>query len=417
MENKYCVIVDGYSTGNLLPAEFKARGFSPIHVQSTPVIWPLLTLTYRPQDYERRLAFAGDLGPLLLELTPLRPACVVPGTETGVELADQLSEALGAASNGTRMSEARRNKFLMIEAVRKAGLKTARQIKSRDVGEILRWAADGGLTKVVVKPLKSAGTDSVAVCASPGEIESACRRILGQTNQLGLMNEDVLCQEFLEGTEYAIDAVSRCGQAHITAIWRYHKIAVDNSPFIERDELVSCTDWAGSTLCEYVRNVLKALEIEHGPSHTEVMMTQGGPALVEIGARLNGLTAPGLYERCVGYGQLDMTADCFLNPERFREKSVSPYELKQHALSIALISEREGTVKSVPGEELLRELASFSELRMRAKPGYRLKRSIDFYTVPGFVILVHPDNNVIQADLARIRAFEKEGRLYELEAQ
>jgi len=43
------------------------------------------------------------------------------GTETGVELADQLSELLGLRSNGTSLSEERRNKYAMGEAVRRAG--------------------------------------------------------------------------------------------------------------------------------------------------------------------------------------------------------------------------------------------------------------------------------------------------------
>jgi len=46
---------------------------------------------------------------------------VLAGAETGVELADQLSELLGLRSNGTGHSEERRNKFAMGEAVRHAG--------------------------------------------------------------------------------------------------------------------------------------------------------------------------------------------------------------------------------------------------------------------------------------------------------
>ena len=48
-------------------------------------------------------------------------AAVLAGTETGVELADQLSETLGLRSNGTKLSEERRNKYAMGEAVRAAG--------------------------------------------------------------------------------------------------------------------------------------------------------------------------------------------------------------------------------------------------------------------------------------------------------
>ena len=412
----YCVVVDGYSAGNFLPAEFRERGYAAIHVQSTPVIWPILTLTYRPADYAHHFAFDGDLAPLVAQLAPFAPVCVMPGTETGVELADQLAAALGTPANGLATSPARRDKFQMIERVGAAGLKVARQHRATSTDDVLAWVRAGGFGRVVVKPLKSAGTDSVAICEGEDDVRRACEAILGKTNQLGLANDAVLVQEFLHGTEYALDAVSLDGRAHFTAIWRYHKVTVNGVAFVyDRDELVPCTDAAGEALCAYTRQVLEALEVRHGPSHTEVMLTPEGPALVETGTRLNGITTPALHARCVGYGQLDLTADCYVDHPAFERKARAPYQLREYALSISLISEQQGTVKSVPGEALVRTLPSFDEARFRAKPGYQLRRTIDFYTHPGFVMLIHPDRAVLASDLANLRAMEKAGELYELE--
>ena len=58
---------------------------------------------------------------------------------------------------------------------------------------------------------------------------------------------------------------------------------------------------------------------------------------------------------------------------------------------------------------------SFNEVRFRAKPGYQLKQTIDFYTHPGFVMLIHPERGVLLEDLARLRAWERAGAMYELE--
>ena len=52
----------------------------------------------------------------------LNVRAVFAGAETGVELADQLSEAMNLRTNGTAHSEERRNKFAMGEAVRNAGI-------------------------------------------------------------------------------------------------------------------------------------------------------------------------------------------------------------------------------------------------------------------------------------------------------
>jgi len=52
---------------------------------------------------------------------PFRLLAVIPGAETGVELADQLSFHLGLRTNGIEKSLARRNKYIMGETVRDAG--------------------------------------------------------------------------------------------------------------------------------------------------------------------------------------------------------------------------------------------------------------------------------------------------------
>ncbi|RLO02537.1 hypothetical protein DYB28_014099, partial [Aphanomyces astaci] len=49
------------------------------------------------------------------------------GAEPGVRLADSLSEALGVRTNGSAGSAARRNKFVMGETIRKAGLRAVKQ--------------------------------------------------------------------------------------------------------------------------------------------------------------------------------------------------------------------------------------------------------------------------------------------------
>jgi len=52
-----------------------------------------------------------------LEALPFHIVALIPGAETGVELADRLSEKLGLRSNGEKGSEARRNKYVMGEKV------------------------------------------------------------------------------------------------------------------------------------------------------------------------------------------------------------------------------------------------------------------------------------------------------------
>ena len=58
------------------------------------------------------------------------------GAETGVELADRLSNRLGLRSNGEDLSLARRNKYIMGETVRASGVRAVKQQLCTTLGEL-----------------------------------------------------------------------------------------------------------------------------------------------------------------------------------------------------------------------------------------------------------------------------------------
>ena len=84
---------------------------------------------------------------------PIR--AILPGAETGVELADQLSHRLGLRSNGIAKSLARRNKYHMGEQVRSAGVRAVTQamcVTEEEVKKFIR-SLPGKNSRSVVKPL------------------------------------------------------------------------------------------------------------------------------------------------------------------------------------------------------------------------------------------------------------------------
>lgn len=412
---KNIIVVDGYSSGNLHAPEYRARGFASFHVQSTPVIWPSMAPSFRPVDYEGNYPFDGRMPALVDWARALSPQAVVAGTETGVELADRLSEALGLAnSNGTRKSAARRDKYLMIEACRAAGLRVARQIRASEWEEIEAWLAREGLKKFVVKPIKSAWTDQVAICETLDAGKAAFAAICGGTNKLGLKNEAVLVQEFLSGTEYIVNSVSCAGKHAFTGLWRYVKISMHGHDCIyDRVILLPSAGKVESGMQAYVARVLDALEIKYGPAHAEVMWCQEGPVLVEIGARLDGVTVPDLDRAAVGLSGLDLALDCYVDPASFARQSASPYSLRRHAQNVYLFAHARGKVKSIPGEAALRALPSFFRLRLKAEIGSEIEPTTSFFNCPGFVHLMHEDPAVLEQDYRTIRALERDG-IFEL---
>ena len=64
---------------------------------------------------------------------------ILPGAETGVLLADQLAEKFGTRTNPLYLSTARRNKYVMGETIRKAGVRAVKQTIARHWSEAAKF--------------------------------------------------------------------------------------------------------------------------------------------------------------------------------------------------------------------------------------------------------------------------------------
>lgn len=254
-----------------------------------------------------------------LEALPFNVLAVIPGAETGVELADELSARLNLRTNGTEGSIARRNKYFMGEKVRKAGVRAVQQARCTTIAEVKEFISklEDPQNKCVVKPVQSAGSDDVFLCDGVDEAITAFERIYGTKNGLGLDNDCVLVQEFLQGKEYVVDKVSRDGVHKLVGIWQYEKRKVNGANFVYFGMRLKPADTElAQVMVKYADEVLDALGIMQGPSHMEVMVNtiQEGdkvvykPCLVEVGARCQGGegTWLGMAKECVGYTQVGL---------------------------------------------------------------------------------------------------------------
>jgi biotin carboxylase len=407
---KICAIVDAYSSGNLLARAFRKRGFRSVHIQSSPGILPIDRHSYRPQDFIGTIVHKGDLGRTLEEIRAYHPSILIPGAEGGVEFADRLSQELGMATNGTSLSAARRDKYLMTRAVQSHGLRSAPSFSSADLGKILAWIEKNSGYPVVVKPQKSAGTDHVTLCRSQEEVKEAFDGLIGKQDRLGHINHEVLVQFFLKGDEYIVNTVSTGGRHFVTDIWRSRKARANGRDFVyDNVELLDPEGTAHPDLEKYVFGVLDALGIKHGPAHSEVMVTSEGPVLLEVGARLCGGNVHQLSAECLGVDQVTATCDAYIDPEKLIRTGQTPRRLRKHARIVSLISNEEGGVSSIPGLEKVRRLKSFHGSYMALKANEELEKTVDIFTCPGDIALVHEDAQVVIDDYRRIRDLEKSG--------
>ncbi|MFI5706504.1 ATP-grasp domain-containing protein [Kribbella sp. NPDC051620] len=414
MSRQVAVVVDGYAMGKYLPTAFAAHGIDVVHVQSTPSWMKRLT----PPDlgpYRANVPWT-DEEDVAARLRQHRLIAVVPGIEPGVPAADRLSELLGLPTNGSALSAARRNKYLMIERLREAGLRCADQVLADSVDKVVAWARARDDYPVVVKPLTSASTDGVSICHNDDDVAQAAKDVLSSSTIFDAVNTHVLAQSFLEGDEYIVDTVSRDGRHYVCGVWRMDKIFLGpNKKIYGRDVLIDPDTELVARLDAYTRDVLDALGITHGPGHAEVMMTSQGPALVEIGARMDGHLHVDFHQRCLGHDQAQLTALAYADPERFiATYADGRYRKHQEAILFSAHSARTGHVEGLEPATVqeIENLPSLQLLTPLLRPGSTITPTVDQTVIPFRAYLAGDEWQQVEKDYLRIE--ELQDRLYRI---
>ncbi|KAL7527362.1 hypothetical protein ACHAXR_001915, partial [Thalassiosira sp. AJA248-18] len=341
----------------------------------------------------------------------------IAGGEAGVDMADLLSEKLGVLTNGAQGDFAnRRDKEVQQDLVRKAGLRSVRQACGKTFEEVEEFL-NTETFPVVLKPTDSAGSDGVKLCHTMEEAKEHFEHLLTHEAVNGGYNEQVLCQEFLRGKEYVVDHVSRDGVHKTVMVWLYDKRPTNGSQFVYFGMLpIDPQSEEAKVLIPYVRGVLDALGMAHGPSHGEAIMTKDGPCLVEMNCRAHGGDGnwtPLARALTGGYSQVEASASAFLDVEEFNNfPDTPPSPMKASGLEVKLVSYSKGKVKSMPGFDVIKKLPSFVYLSPQADIGKEVKFTVDLITSPGCVILMNEDDAVLQKDLAFIRYLEEINGLF-----
>ena len=410
------VIVDPFSTGACVADEVLKRGFSVIALwtkglspevkQHTPV--GCGQLNYLAQlDAQDELMATSEA---IYKAAGMKKivACFAGG-ESGISLADALSEQIKVRTNGTKVAD-RMDKKVQQDIIRKHGLRSMRQAKGEkfaDVEEFLKAEP----FPVVLKP--AVGIEGVKLCSTFEEAQQHFEYLIKTSPA-------VLCQEFLRGTEYVIDHVSRDGEHKTMMIWTYDKGPCNGAPFVYfGTKPVDSDSYEAQILIPYVRGVLNALEISNGATHAEVMMTPDGPCLVELSARPQGGDGnwrPLALALTGGYSQVDVTVDSYLDKAKFSTiPSVYPSPFKAAGQEVYLVSKGRGTVRSTPGFEIIKELQSFVYLETGVRSGSSVDFTVDLFSALGCVILMHKDPEVVKSDIKTIRDMEDKNEILEFE--
>ncbi|CAJ1938248.1 unnamed protein product [Cylindrotheca closterium] len=357
-------------------------------------------------------------------------------SDSGLADAERLESLLNTTfQNG--FNEARRNKYMMIEKIREAGIPVVKQKLCCSVEEAQEAARELGIeeykkgkstpleqltsTFVVVKPVRGVGSEDVSLCQSIASVEKAFHQIYGGTvfGSPREKHQSALVQEFAEGQEFAIDVVSKNGEHKVAAVWKYDKRPANGASFVYfATELYNGPEVA--EISDYLRRCLDALQISWGITHSEIIMTARGPRLVEVNCRQHNMDFLPLTMECIGYNVFDMLLTAYLgdkDPDIFPLGPAAErldWELlplnpsvRMCGAMIHLACFANGTLTHV-NEDALKEIQNMdSVVDLEVYPaflhvGNEIQPTTDIKTDAGWAQLIHPDPDQFQKDYDRI---------------
>lgn len=381
-------------------------------------------------------------------------------SDSGLADAEHLSMAAQVTSFNSP-DEARRNKFLMNEVVGQAGIPVVKQKLCTTFNETIEFAKelleqqneqlqkqstnsgyfDAGVlgqgtntfqlfekeerkAYCIVKPIRGVASEHVHLCSDVESVEEACKDILSAAvfSDPTKKHEAVLVQEFAAGTEYALDIVSKDGEHKVAAIWRYDKRPANGAPFCYfATELIDAArSHIGTAVCEYAKSCLTALGHKWGLTHTEVIVTEQGPRLVEVNCRQHNMDFTPLTMACIGYNAFDMLLAAYFGgqpPETYPMETAHLRldwdtlpdlpSLRMNGAMVHLVSFAGGKLAETEFQYLDEIHNMESTLEMEIYPefmtlGAEIAKTTDIRSDAGWVQIINDDPEALKRDYDRI---------------
>ncbi|WP_049690249.1 ATP-grasp domain-containing protein [Anaerococcus jeddahensis] len=199
----------------------------------------------------------------------------------------KVSEELGLVGVDLDTAIKATNKSKMREALKKSGVPVPLFFKVNNLEECLRAVKkikEEGY-RCILKPSDNSGSRGIVLL--PDFDEDTIKKSY-EYSKSNSRNKTVMVEEFMEGPEVSVETISVDGRCYIIQIT--DKITTGAPYFVEmgHSQPSQLPDDIKYKIKEVAIAANKAIGIKDGPSHTEIKITNSGPKIVEIGARLGG---------------------------------------------------------------------------------------------------------------------------------
>jgi biotin carboxylase len=397
------IVVDPILSGAPYCAAVRAMGLRLIGVVTLPDAFFTARMR-RPDPKHFDLLLGGtDASAIVRQLAVAGETvvAVIAGTESGVSVADRLGHALGVSHNDMALLSARRNKFDMKVAARRAGLASAAAAKCHREADLDDFVAEHGFP-VVLKTPCGASTTQVFKCGDRQMLHAAFAAIVGQPNLYHEVADYAVIEEHIAGDEFIVDLFADGSGVHVTDMWRTVKIAGPNGDTLYYDTIqIANDDPALATLRDYAVHLTKAVGIRIGPAHAEIKLTARGPVMMEIAARPAGGQIPALLRRVSNFDLYRATIEAHVDG---RAEMAWPVNLVGRAWLVDEAVRSSGRVRGIHGLQTITALPSYVSHHLNVAVNDDVEASDSLRNMALLVCLAHENPETVRQDAGRVHA-------------
>lgn len=210
---------------------------------------------------------------------------ILATTELTISIASYIARELGLNSNSAVVSDNITNKWWVREQAKRA---TAicqpeyRFIAPNDMDDI---DCDNLEFPIVVKPASEGGKRGVSVVRSLEEFKSAMQYAGAADRKC----KGVILEEYLPGEkEYSVEGLSFQGKHQIIQITQKINSGPPHCVELGHSQPAEISKEMQNKICTAIYDLLDAVMLENGPSHTEIKIVNGKVYLIELNARPGG---------------------------------------------------------------------------------------------------------------------------------
>ncbi|MFJ8113621.1 pyridoxal-phosphate dependent enzyme [Streptomyces sp. NPDC096132] len=383
------LFVESNTTGSGMLALSVAHelGFSPVLLTAAPERYVGL------DDTECEVLPCDTGSPLALRLA-VRDAFrreelagVTTTSEFYAEAVADLARWLGLPGNAPDAVAACRNKAVLRRRLDEAGVPQPRHAAVTDIAQLAAARDKIGLP-CVVKPVDDTGSHDVLLCRTEDELTAHVRHVLdARLNVRGLPTARTgLVEQYLEGPEYSVETFSAQGRVHCVGITEKRVGGLPH--FVECGHVFPAQLSApvAAAIEATVRQAIAAVGLGHGAAHTEIRLTERGPAVIEINPRPAGGMITEAIRLATGVELLE---------QQLRAATGLPQRTDAEAVRCAairfLLAPRAGRLVEVRGVAEASVVEGVAQVTVTASPGTTVRPAQDAYDRLGYVI-AHGDS-------------------------